>query len=100
MNHQQDQPDWDRIREVLDAAVATLSTTDRTLIALRYLAGRSISEVAAVVQSNDEVVKKRVQRATTRLRNALCEPDRAAVAGVYSRLRATGPKPPFALLLR
>jgi RNA polymerase sigma factor (sigma-70 family) len=52
----------------LDAALARLGTTDRSAVAMRYLQGRSISEVAAALGVSQDAAQKRVLRALARLR--------------------------------
>jgi RNA polymerase sigma factor (sigma-70 family) len=63
--------DWDHLRDRLDAGLADLSSSDRTAIAMRYLGGRSVAQVAADTGLTEEAAKKRTQRALRRLRDAL-----------------------------
>lgn len=52
----------------LDDALATLSTTDRNAIVMRYLQRRSLKDVSAALGTTEEAAKKRVARAVGKLR--------------------------------
>lgn len=69
--HAVDAQEWDRVRPVVDDAVAALRNTDRTVILLRYFQGLSVEEVGRATGSSTEAAKKRVQRAVARLRDVL-----------------------------
>jgi RNA polymerase sigma factor (sigma-70 family) len=62
---------WEELRPHLDAALARLRPVDRTAIALRYIEGRSVQQVAAVLGVSEPAAAKRVQRALSRLRGRL-----------------------------
>jgi RNA polymerase sigma factor (sigma-70 family) len=53
----------------LDAALARLGTTDRSVVAMRYLQGRSISDIAVALGVSQDAAQKRVLRALARLRD-------------------------------
>lgn len=66
-----DHVDWDRIRPVLDAAIADLGERDRDAISLRFLEGRSFAEIGAKLQSSENTARMRVERALDKLHAAL-----------------------------
>jgi len=53
----------------LDAALARLNTADRSAVAMRYLQGRSVAEVAVAMGISTDAAQKRVLRAVARLRD-------------------------------
>lgn len=57
------------LQPVLDAALASLSETDRDAVVLRYLTGRNLAEVGAALGTNEDAAQKRVSRALERLRD-------------------------------
>lgn len=63
--------DWDRVRPVLDDALAELGESDRTAILLRYFEGRDYAEVGAQLAVSDNAARMRVDRALDRLRALL-----------------------------
>lgn len=75
----------DRLLPQLDAALATLSGTDRDAIALRFLSGRSLAEVGTALGVNPDTARKRVTRALERLRRWF---DRRGVAATSDTLAA------------
>ncbi len=54
---------------VLQEAMQTLSDTDRQMFELRYGVGLSYREIARQMGLNEEVVRKRISRALSRLRS-------------------------------
>jgi RNA polymerase sigma factor (sigma-70 family) len=66
-------PDWDRIRPVLDAAVADLSERERTAVALRFFDGSSYADVGARLQLSENGARMRVERALEKLRAGLAQ---------------------------
>jgi RNA polymerase sigma factor (sigma-70 family) len=63
--------DWDRVRPVLDAALAELGDTDRTAILLRYLQDKSFGEVGARLALSENAARMRTERALDKLRAQL-----------------------------
>ena len=63
--------DWNRIRPVLDEAMAELSDRDRDAILLRYLEGRDFAEVGNRLSLSDNAARMRVDRAVEKLRALL-----------------------------
>jgi RNA polymerase sigma factor (sigma-70 family) len=55
----------------LDGALARLGERDRAVIALRYLQGRSMIDVAAAVGISESAAAKRIERALAKLRRIL-----------------------------
>jgi RNA polymerase sigma factor (sigma-70 family) len=70
---QDEQQRWAAICPVLDRAIARLAWADQTAIALRILRGLSLREVATATGTTEEAARKRVTRATDRLRKALAD---------------------------
>jgi RNA polymerase sigma-70 factor (sigma-E family) len=64
-------------REVLTVALAQLSTAQREVVVLRFLADLSVVDTAAVLGISEGTVKSTTARATTRLRRLLVEPPTA-----------------------
>ncbi len=62
---------WEELRPQVDAALARMRPADRTAIALRYIEGRSLEEVAAAMRIGEAAGAKRVQRALAQLRRRL-----------------------------
>lgn len=56
---------------ILDAALASLSDSDRSAILLRYLEQKSVDEVSRVLGVSSETAQKRISRAIARLRKLL-----------------------------
>lgn len=65
------QPDWERIRPVLDEALASLNERDREAILLRYFEGRDFAQVGARLALSDNAARMRVERAVEKLRSQL-----------------------------
>jgi RNA polymerase sigma factor (sigma-70 family) len=59
---------WDEVSPLVDQAMAHLRGGDREAIALRYFESKSLAQVAAALQINEEAARKRVARALDRLR--------------------------------
>jgi RNA polymerase sigma factor (sigma-70 family) len=71
---------WPRVAELLDAAIDGLSESDRRAVLLRYYENRSFAEVGEQLGVAEEAARKRVNRATERLRAWLAR--RGAVTGM------------------
>lgn len=63
--------DWERVRPVLDDALAELGERDREAILLRYLEGRDFAQVGAKLSLSDNAARMRVDRAVEKLRALL-----------------------------
>jgi RNA polymerase sigma factor (sigma-70 family) len=78
------EPEWDRLRPVLDEAMHELSERDREAILLRYFEGRAFAEVGAACGVNENSARMRVERALEKLRRRL------ARRGITSTAAALG----------
>ena len=76
--------DWDRLRPLLDEAMAELKDPDRDAIALRFFEGRAFAEVGRALQLTEEAARKRVDRALDKLAGILSR------RGVSSTTAAVG----------
>jgi RNA polymerase sigma factor (sigma-70 family) len=63
--------DWERVRPVLDEALADLDERDREAILLRYLEGQDYASVGAKLALSDNAARMRVDRAVDKLRGLL-----------------------------
>jgi RNA polymerase sigma factor (sigma-70 family) len=61
-------PDWERIRPILDEAMAELSDEDRDAVVLRYFKNHDFQTVGRAIGLSDDAAQKRVSRAVERLR--------------------------------
>jgi RNA polymerase sigma factor (sigma-70 family) len=64
-------PDWDRLRPLLDAAIDELPEADRTAVILRFLERRPFAEIAAALQVSEDAARMRTDRTLDKLRPAL-----------------------------
>jgi RNA polymerase sigma factor (sigma-70 family) len=71
MNPSEPEPDWNRIRPLLDAAMDDLPAADRDAVVLRFFQRRELRDVGAALGLSDEAARKRVSRALERLRGFL-----------------------------
>ena len=80
---------WKRMQPVLDEALASLSSTDREALLLRFYRSLSIRELGASLGIATDAAQKRLDRATERLRRQLarrgCE-----VGGTLSAVMLAG----------
>lgn len=63
--------DWNRVRAVLDDALANLGTTDREAIILRYFQCLGFSEIGHRLNVSDNTARMRVERALEKVRAQL-----------------------------
>jgi len=63
--------DWYEAKDMLDDALAKLNSSDRQAIVLRFYERRSFLEVGQVLGIEEEAARKRVARATDKLRAML-----------------------------
>jgi len=61
-------PDWDRIRPLLDEAMANLGEADRDALVLRYFKNEDLRTVGIALGTNEDAAQKRVTRALEKLR--------------------------------
>jgi len=62
------EPDWEKLRPVLDDAMHELKETDREAILLRFFENRQFTEVGAKLGLNENAARMRVERALEKLR--------------------------------
>ena len=62
---------WESIRPLLDQAMTGLDESDRDVVVLRFLLGRSFRETGAAVGISEDAARMRVKRALERLRARL-----------------------------
>ena len=77
-------PDWTRLRPVLDQVIVALREDEREAIALRFFEKRSFAEIGAALSVTEEAARKRVDRSLDKLRALL------ARAGITSTTAALG----------
>jgi RNA polymerase sigma factor (sigma-70 family) len=61
-------PDWDRVRPILDEAMADLNEADREALLLRFFKNHDFRAVGSALGISDDAAQKRVSRALDRLR--------------------------------
>ena len=61
------EPVWQGLAPLLDEAMGHLGAKERNAILLRYFEGRTFSEVAIALDSNETAVQKRISRAVGKL---------------------------------
>jgi RNA polymerase sigma factor (sigma-70 family) len=86
--------EWDEIEGVLDGAMARLSRGDRTLLLLRYWQGHDTVELAGILRISDDTVRKRLSRATERLRKLLARNGAGVSVAALGPLLAANVIPP------
>ena len=80
------QTDWTRLRPVLEDAMDELDEKDRHAVLLRFFQKRSLKEVGAVLNLNENAARMRVERALDQLREKLL---RRGVSTTAEALAAT-----------
>jgi RNA polymerase sigma factor (sigma-70 family) len=80
--------DWDRVRPVLDEALAELNEQDREAIVLRYLGGCDFAQVGAKLALSDNAARMRVDRAVDKLRGLLARRGVTSTAAALSLVLA------------
>src|SRR3989449_2307696 len=66
-------PDWERLRPVLDAAMAELSEPDYDALVLRFFKNQDLRSVGLGLGVSDDAAQKRVSRALDKLRDLLSQ---------------------------
>jgi RNA polymerase sigma factor (sigma-70 family) len=74
-------PDWDRLRPVLDEAMAGLNDADRETLLLRFFKNHDLRTVGMLLGVSDDAAQKRVSRAVERLREFFASRGIAVGAG-------------------
>jgi RNA polymerase sigma factor (sigma-70 family) len=64
-------PEWDRLRPVLDSAIDELPEPDRAAVVLRVLERRPFSFIGTALQISEDAARMRTDRALDKLRSAL-----------------------------
>jgi len=82
------EPDWEKLRPVLDAAMHELKETDREAILLRYFENRQFAEVGAKLGLNENAARMRVERALEKLRDILTRRGIATATALASVISA------------
>ena len=77
-------PEWDRLRPLLDEAIDELPEADRAAVVLRFLERRPFAEVGVALQVSEDAARMRTDRALEKLRVAL------ARRGITSTAEALG----------
>ena len=67
----QSEPEWQRIRPVLDEGLESLGTTDRDALLLRFFEQKALREVGTALGIGEDAARMRVTRAVDRLRDFL-----------------------------
>jgi RNA polymerase sigma factor (sigma-70 family) len=80
--------DWERMRPVLDDALAELNEADREAILLRYLQGCDFAQVGARLALTDNAARMRVDRAVDKLRGRLARRGVTSTAAALSLVLA------------
>ncbi len=89
-------PDWETYAPALDAALMRLPGKDRDAVALRYFRGMNLKDVGQTLGISEEAARKRVSRATDRLRALIRESTTVPAAPILAQqlaLHATQPAP-------
>jgi RNA polymerase sigma factor (sigma-70 family) len=81
---QDDRPDWEQLRPVLDEAMLELDEADRDAVLRRFFSGESFAAIGEALELSHEAARKRVERALDRLRGLL------ARRGITSSASALG----------
>jgi RNA polymerase sigma factor (sigma-70 family) len=64
-------PDWDRLRPILDTAMDRLNDREREALLLRFFEGRPFAEMGAKLSLTEDAARMRVDRALDKLRGLL-----------------------------
>src|SRR6266487_1677810 len=63
-----EEPDWERLRPVLEDAMHELGEKDRFAVLLRFFQNKSLKEVGAALDLTENAARMRVERALEKLR--------------------------------
>ena len=81
-------PEWQSTAPLLDAALDTLSSSDRDAIVLRFFEQQDFRSVGAALGMSDDSAQKKVSRALEKLRGALSRRGIASTGGALAALLA------------
>jgi TonB family protein len=76
--------DWERVRPVLDEALADLGVQDREAILLRFFEGRGFAEVGDRLRLSENAARMRVERALDKLHGLLARRGVTSTAGALA----------------
>ncbi len=82
------EPDWEKIRPVLDDVMHELKADDREAVLLRYFENRPFAEVGAKLGLNENAARMRVERALDKLRGLLLKRGMETTAALASVISA------------
>ena len=82
-------PDWERVRPVLDEALADLSEEDRQAMLLRFFQNQGFESVGRALGISDDAAQKRVGRALEKLRTHLGHRGITTTAALLSAVLST-----------
>jgi RNA polymerase sigma factor (sigma-70 family) len=82
-------PDWERLRPVLDKALADLSEEDRQAMLLRFFQNQGFQAVGAALGVSEDTAQKRVARALEKLRAHLARQGITTAAAMLSTILST-----------
>ena len=85
--------DWDRIRPVLDEAMASLGDQDRDALLLRYFKNEDLRSVGHALGVSDDAAQKRVTRALEKLQTYLARRGVTTSAAAVSTVLSTNAVP-------
>lgn len=75
---------WQQIAPLLEAAMDSLGERDRNAVVLRYLEGKSLGEVGALLGVSEDAAKMRVKRALEKLRNIFSQRGVTLTTGIIA----------------
>lgn len=85
MEHSTDpQPDWDRLRPLLDRAMSSLEEADRDALMLRFFEQRAFAEVGLSLRTSEDAARLRVVRALEKVRTRLAKQGITSTAAMLS----------------
>ena len=84
-------PDWDRLRPMLDAAIDELPEADRAAVVLRFLDRWPFAEIGAALQVSEDAARMRTDRALDKLRSALARRGITSTAAALGAIVSTQP---------
>ena len=84
-------PDWDRLRPVLDAAIDELPEEDRAAVVLRFLERRPFGEIGATLHLSEDAARMRTDRALDKLRATLARRGITSTAAALGAVVASQP---------
>lgn len=82
------EPDWNKLRPVLDEAMHELKETDREAVLLRYFENCAFAEIGEKIGLNENAARMRVERALEKLRAAFLRRGVAATTALASVISA------------